>query len=311
MTADKPKGGLGRFVRAGKAHGEALKRRDALVSGVSSTVHEDARERLEEAKKHAARGGLVDREWVLVTVRGLIGLVDADDPRGAEILAEADVLKQKVLEQDEQEFAALRADMKNGVYTAEQWRADMARRPEFEQDAFTHRLLGLHDPPRPSYAREDEMVHFVASTVKDVLEVAELVGSDDVFYDIGCGTGKVAMLIRWLTNATVKGVEFDSAYVVAANAAKDDVGIDVRFIESDARTVDYDDATVLYLYEPFRGEIMSSFLDRLKALDNTFMLLSRFVVVDGLEGVPWLELVEDRPETRVRRYRRRQDGTSS
>ena len=297
----KKKLGLGRFIQAGRAQGQALRHGNLRGPGVPTTLLDDARVRLDEAHAHAARGGLAAREWVMITVRGLERLLDLDDPRVSTLLEEAVALKRKVLAEDEREFAALRKDLREGRFTPADWRAALADMTDLERDAFTGRLLRLQDPPRSSRAREDGMVHFVASTVRDVLEVADLVDKDDVFYDVGCGTGRVALLVRWLTGATVKGIEYDGAYVESGKAAQAELGIDVELIEGDARAFTYEDATVIYAYEPFRGDIMHEFLERLRTKTKPFTLLSRFVVEDGMSGVSWLELAETRPSG-LRRY---------
>ena len=298
---DDTTSGLGRFMRAGQEQGRALLRGDPLAHSPSSTVFDDARRQLDEAKAHAGRGGLIHRASALSSVRGLDRLLDTDDPRGLALRAEAAQLRRRVLDEDEREFAGLRAALRAGEYTPHDWAEDLRSRSPFEQEAFTTRLLGLQDSPMASRALEDDMVHFVASSLDSVVEVANLVGPDDVFYDVGCGTGRVALLVQWLTGATVRGIEYDGAYVAAANAAKAALGLDVDFIEGDARAFTYEDATVVYAFEPFRGAVMTAFLDRLRAKMAPFILLSRFVVVDGMAEVPWLTLVDTLPSG-LRRY---------
>ena len=119
-----------------------------MVASTSSTQFEDAEAQLAEARVRGARGQLVDREWVLMTVRGLTGLLSSvDETRSAPILEQANVLAAAALAQDEVEFAPLREDIRRGRYTVDDWRAQMVTRSALEQDVYTARLLGLHDPP--------------------------------------------------------------------------------------------------------------------------------------------------------------------
>lgn len=296
---------LGRSVREGRTQGERLRRREALAGGNSSTVHEDCRLRIEEARTHADRDGLVDREWVLMTIRGVEGsLASFEDPRAEELRAMARGLRAEIVQRDEVDFAPMRVAIREGRYSVDDWLADVRKRTPVEGAAFTHRLLDLAEPPRPKSKRAADMVHFVASSLDAVRDIASYVGPDDVFYDVGCGTGMVALLVRWLTGATTKGIEFDAAYVEKACAARDALGFDATFIVGDARDFDYADATVLYLFEPFRGQVMAQFLERLDArrAHGPFRLVVRPAVEDETAKVSWLRFEEERPSG-VRLYR--------
>ncbi|MEQ8275314.1 MAG: class I SAM-dependent methyltransferase [Deltaproteobacteria bacterium] len=295
--SDRPN--LLRGLRAGRAQGESLMRRDALAGLRSSTPREDCAERLREARVAAQRDRISDREWVATTVRGILGTMD-----DAAIVSEAEALLAEIVARDERDFGPITEAIRAGTFTPADFSRALAERPANEHDAYAERILGVAHPPRAAMEREAEMVHFVASRVADVLDLVPHLSPDDVVYDVGAGTGKVALLTAWLSEAKVCGVELDPAYVRAAEHAREALGLDVTFVEADARALDYADLTVLYLYEPFRGAVMAEFLECIdvRRRGAPISVFSRYEVEDGLAGVPWLEWVETLPSG-LRRFR--------
>ncbi len=286
-----------RGMRAGRAQGASLERRDALAHLGSSTMHEDLRARLAEAHAAAERDRLADREWALMTVRGIAGAMAKHEIEDATLEGEARALAHEIIARDERDFAPITAAIRAKTYGPDDWRRALDRLPANEHDAYTERILGVAHTPPAEVARGEQMVHFVASQLAEIRDFVPHLGADDVVYDVGSGTGKVALLTAWLTDATVKGVELDSAYVAVADRARDALGLDVEFVAADARSLDYADLTVLYLYEPFRGAVMAEFLERIDARrrEAPIRVFSKFVVEDGLAGVPWLEWDETLP----------------
>lgn len=286
-----------RAIRAGRAQGASLERRDALAGLASSTVLEDCRARLAEAKATAARDRLADREWALLTVRGISGALAKHGVEDDAMVEEARALALEIVRRDERDFAPITAAIRDGTFTPDDWHRALDTLPANEHDAYTERMLGVAHTPRAEVERGEQMVHFVASQLGEILDFVPHLAEGDVVYDVGCGTGKVALLAAWLTDATIRGVELDPAYVAVAARARDTLGLEASFVAADARALDYADLTVLYLYEPFRGAVMAEFLERIDARrrQTPLRIFSKFVVEDGLAGVPWLEWVETLP----------------
>ncbi|HET6970030.1 MAG TPA: GNAT family N-acetyltransferase, partial [Phenylobacterium sp.] len=90
----------------------------------------------------------------------------------------------------------------------------------------------------------------------------------DVLFDVGCGRGRVLAFFGRSAVGRVVGVEFDP---VLADQARRNVerlrgrraGIEV--ITGDAAAQDYDEATVLFLYNPFGEPVMGRFIKQVKA----------------------------------------------
>ena len=97
------------------------------------------------------------------------------------------------------------------------------------------------------------------------------VGRDDVFCDLGCGMGRAVLLAARYPFKRVIGVELapELADIARRNVeqvrAKVEAG-DVEIVTADATAYPIpDDLTVLYLYNPFTGEIFDRVLENLLA----------------------------------------------
>lgn len=87
------------------------------------------------------------------------------------------------------------------------------------------------------------------------------IGPDDVLIDLGCGKGRVLVLAARYPFRRVVGVELspELAHVARANLARAPRSCgEVEVVCADVK--DYglpDDVTIIYMYNPFRGEIFS------------------------------------------------------
>lgn len=105
-----------------------------------------------------------------------------------------------------------------------------------------------------------------AARVADFLSVAAP-GCSDVVFDLGSGSGKLALTVAASSVATVQGVELLESAVDEANGSAVALGLqNVAFQRADVRDVDLSAGTVFYLYFPFRGEVASSVAATLGAL---------------------------------------------
>ncbi|MDP3233653.1 MAG: class I SAM-dependent methyltransferase [Myxococcales bacterium] len=105
-----------------------------------------------------------------------------------------------------------------------------------------------------------------ASRVSDFLSVVAP-GRSDVVFDLGSGSGKLALTVAASSVATVQGVELLESAVDEANGSAVALGLqNVTFHRADVRDVDLSAGSVFYLYFPFRGEVASSVAATLGAL---------------------------------------------
>jgi len=97
-----------------------------------------------------------------------------------------------------------------------------------------------------------------AGRVSDFLTVTKPTPSDVVF-DLGSGSGKVALTVAGSAATTVRGIEFIPEHVKKAGDSGRALGLDnLTFSEADVRDVDLSSGSIFYLYYPFHGPVAST-----------------------------------------------------
>jgi hypothetical protein len=137
--------------------------------------------------------------------------------------------------------------------------------------------LGIAGPAPNVKRLGPELIGYHASGVAAIVQaLAEVpVEPDDVFFDLGSGLGKVALLAHLLTGATARGARLG----VAAH---------VTWIEGDARTTELDSGTVFYLYAPFTGAALADVLGRLARVAAQHAIVICALGIDLARQAPWL-----------------------
>ncbi len=140
-----------------------------------------------------------------------------------------------------------------------------------ERDGFVDRLLGLEDQPttdEDAVANDPELIRCVASGVSAVADAVLKagVGPEDVFVDVGAGSGRVAMLVHLLTGARTVGLEIQRGLVDFGRQRVEALALEgVELRVGDART-ELPEGTVHYLYLPFVGRSLARVVDALGAM---------------------------------------------
>jgi hypothetical protein len=273
-------------VRAGQAAGATLQRRAVVGAGNGAPDRAELREHLDAAAAKV-EGTLAQRVLALSLLRGVEQVLAGED--GPE-LSLAQALHRRLSEREAEIFGPVRDALRSGAYGPQQFREDLARLSPEEQDAFAERLLDLHDPPVPEKRSDALHAPHGLSPLADVLDAAGHVDAGDVVYDLGAGSGKVCLLLRFLTGARVVGVEYDGVLVREAERVRDALGLQATFLEADVREVTCEDATVFFMYEPFRGEILRGALAMIRtvASRHPVRLIARFKTYDALAEVEGL-----------------------
>jgi hypothetical protein len=92
-------------------------------------------------------------------------------------------------------------------------------------------------------------------------------GVTDVVFDLGSGSGKVALTVAASCVTRVEGVELVGAHVGEARTSASSLGLgNASFHEADVRDVDLSSGSIFYLYFPFRGAVASSVASTLGTL---------------------------------------------
>ena len=108
-----------------------------------------------------------------------------------------------------------------------------------------------------------------AQRTADFLDVTNPGGADVVF-DLGSGSGKLALTVGGSSQARVVGVECGASYVASARQSARTLGLqNVTFVHADVRDVSLEPGTVFYLYFPFRGAVARTMAQRLGQLART------------------------------------------
>lgn len=134
-------------------------------------------------------------------------------------------------------------------------------------DVLVDGLFELKTAPAATLTTTVEMVHCEETPARVLLDLVDHtpLTSADVFYDLGSGLGQVVLLVHLLTGVRAKGVEIEPAFCTFAQQQAQSLGLtEVAFLNSDARTADYSDGTLFFMFTPFRGQLLQSVLDRLQ-----------------------------------------------
>lgn len=138
-------------------------------------------------------------------------------------------------------------------------------------DALVNGILLAEPAPENVGQPVPEMIFYQPTPARVVLEMVEKVDfrPDDIFYDIGSGLGQVAILVHLLTGIRTRGVEIEPAYAGYARRCARRLHLSkVEFIDGDARTADYNDGSVFFLYTPFTGGVLEQVLESLRQVSS-------------------------------------------
>jgi hypothetical protein len=236
-----------------------------------------------EEKNFARRAQAIDDLEFKVLDR-IEGLLQTPNPSESllELKRRAEQVKLRLEKIDDNLFRRLREAIRGGECEGAAFREMIGKhvgidagisgkRERFDYDTldtFFNGLLHFRDIPTETLPRESEMVFYQKTPARVILELAGLIHPtpEDVFYDLGSGLGQVQILIHLLSGVRSKGIEFEPAYCGYAKACAADLNLTgVEFIQADARTADYSDGTLFFLYTPFEGAMLQAVLERLRA----------------------------------------------
>lgn len=165
----------------------------------------------------------------------------------------------------------------------------LARLPPGERDAAIEARLGIDGPVLDAPPGEHLIGHHtsgIAPIVRALIEVP-VVRADTVI-DLGSGFGKFVLVARLLTGANVRGIELQPELISWARRASQALGVDVDFIEGDARDAPLEDGTVFFLYAPFTGPVLDAVARRLHAVAKKRAITVAALGIDLHRSAPWL-----------------------
>jgi SAM-dependent methyltransferase len=165
----------------------------------------------------------------------------------------------------------------------------LERTPLELRDHLVEEILDIAYPPLQRVALPPDAVSYSPSGLAEILfVVAEgKLGPGRVFVDLGCGLGKVVLLISLLTGADAYGVELDPHLVEHARSAADSLGLArAHFSVGDIRTLPLPLADVYYMFIPSHRSVhVAARLEPVAAKKP----LQLFAQALDLERLPWLK----------------------
>ena len=168
---------------------------------------------------------------------------------------------------------------------------------EDDLDGFLNGVLDIGRIPEETCDLQSGMIGYVPTPARTIFTLLERLhlGVNDVFYDIGAGLGRVALLAGLLTPAHVKGIEIEPAYCLYAQQRAASLGLkQVTFLHVDAREADYTDGNVFFLYTPCTGRMFQAVLDRLytESCQRPITLVTYGLCTEHAAQQCWLQAAE-------------------
>jgi protein-L-isoaspartate O-methyltransferase len=161
--------------------------------------------------------------------------------------------------------AAIREEIASGALRGAPLRRRFEAVPTGERDHFVEEVLGIAYPPLDEPVLPPELIGYQPSGYDEIVHAfdATRLAPGDRLLDVGSGAGKVVMLATLLAGATSYGIERDGALVKIAEDACRDLRIAeaVCFARADAREVPVEDADVVFMYLPFSGKTLATFVN--------------------------------------------------
>jgi SAM-dependent methyltransferase len=160
-------------------------------------------------------------------------------------------------------------------------------------DVFVNGILGVEQPPEETLALSSGMIGYVPTPTRVIFALLDqlALNADDVFYDVGAGLGRVALLAGWLSPARATGIEIEPAYCHYAQQRAAALHLPrVTFVNKDARAVDYTGGTVFFLYTPCTGPVLQAILDQLHlaAQAQPITIVAYGLCTEHVSQQPWL-----------------------
>ena len=189
-------------------------------------------------------------------------------------------LKRRLEEIDADLFLRIRTNIQSGIYSGTSFKGEidkyLANSPVrlkngeigFDNlDLLVNGIFPIQQTPLETKEREAEMVFYQKTPARIIFELAEKTHftKEDVFYDLGSGLGQVCILVNLLSGVKSTGIEFEPEFCKYANISAKELNLkNIKFINSDARSADYSDGTVFFMYTPFTGQILQEVLEILR-----------------------------------------------
>lgn len=221
--------------------------------------------------------------------------------RVAEAPASAVALRDRLEAENDRLVRELRESIRAGRFELEAFlrEAGPAGRDYDALDVLVQGVMDVGPLSAEQREREPEMVSYQPTPARAVLELARVVGPNDVLCDLGAGLGRVVILSALLTEARAIGVEVEPSYCEYARHCVRELNVpNVELICADAREAVLTEANVFFMFTPFRGAILRRVLERLaaEARSRALTVCTFGKIADEVAREPWLRMESNNPD---------------
>lgn len=144
-------------------------------------------------------------------------------------------------------------------------------------------------PERSPY----EPVHYEALAI---IDERVSVSDDEVFYDLGCGKGRVLCHYALKPIRSATGVEYGQSLYEAARRNLDGLkgkkAQEWHVLHNDVQDVDLSDATLIFMFNPFGREIMRSVLRKVSGKSGLRIVYAGPAQAPVFDEFPALEIID-------------------
>jgi hypothetical protein len=192
-------------------------------------------------------------------------------------------LRMILIERSNARHARARARIRQGGLRGADLLAWLDAYEPTDRDLALEHLLGIAHYTE-NVPQDPDLVGYVPSGITSIIRsIVEVpITSNDILVDVGAGLGKVAMAVHLLSGARTRGIELNPELVKHATSASAALGLgdEVSFLEADARDTDIGDATIVFMYVPFRG---AALLAAMRRLEEAARRRARVICTLGLD----------------------------
>ena len=167
------------------------------------------------------------------------------------------------------------------------------------QDHHYDKKLGIFTCGREPVTEKHDSIPYIPASYHRIFMVLQILNlnKNDVFFDLGCGKGRVLFCATSFQLKKIVGVELRQALVENARENYQHLKLKktpVIIIQTDAARANLDEGTAFFMYDPFGYETLEQVLQNLEESLRRFPRQIKIAYVNAryrerLDALPWLK----------------------
>jgi len=232
---------------------------------------------------------------------------EGENPMAAPLANRLAAVKSQVAGVNAQLFGRLQKQIRERSVTPAMLRLEFNQYTDYraEQEGLTHvgpdtldmlldGIMALEEYTDPLGPPGPGMNHYVPTPARAILDAVDHIQlkSEDVFYDLGSGLGRVVILAHLATGVKARGVEINPIPNDRARRSAAQLGLaEVEFINADVRQADYSEGTVFFMYTPIKESIFHEMFSKLEheARRRQIRLCTLGPCTEWVASQPWVK----------------------